>query len=153
MKNQIKRLLQISFLAVIAAAGLGSARGQSLSNGVRATIPFDFTVADAKFPAGEYSVRRAQSSSGDTLLRVSSVEGNRNAFRLATVAGTLAPKESDTLIFHQYGEQYFLSEVWPAGASVGRILRESRAEREARANLGINKIAQVRTVSVTGNSQ
>jgi len=156
MKNQIVRtLLKTGFLAVIAAvAGLGSAHGQSLSNGVRANIPFDFTVADTKLPAGEYAIRRAQSNSGDLLVQINSVIGNRNAFRLTSGVMTSTPKESDTLIFHQYGDQYFLTEVWPAGASVGRRLRESRGEEEAKAGLAKNKIAtQMRTVSVTSSLQ
>src|SRR5262245_20403147 len=152
MKHQVVRtLLQASFLVVVAAvAGVGSARGQSLSTHVRINIPFDFTVADKKFPAGEYSIGRALSGSGDTLLQVSSVKENRTTFGLTYGVVTFAPKESDTLTFHQYGDQYCLSEVWPAGGSVGRTFRESRGEREARADLAKNKVAtQKRTVSVT----
>jgi hypothetical protein len=156
MKNQIvKTLVQIGLVAIIAAiSGVITADGQSLSNRVGATIPFDFTVADKKLPAGEYYIGRGQPSSGDTLLRVSSVGGNQNSFRLTIPVVTSAPKDSDTLIFHQYGDQYFLSEVWPAGASVGRVLLESRGERAARASVGSNKLSmKVRTVSATGGSQ
>lgn len=156
MRNQIvKSLVQITFLAVIATmSGVGSAHGQSLSNSVRVKVPFDFTVADKKYPAGEYSITRAQPSSGDLLLRVSSVQGNRNAFRLTSGVVTSAPKDSDTLVFHQYGDQYFLSQVWPAGANVGRMFLESRGEREARAGMATDKITmKARTVSVTGSPQ
>jgi len=120
---------------------------------VRANIPFDFTVANKKFPAGEYFISRPQPSSGDVVLLVSSADGNRNTFRLTSGVWTSAPKESDTLIFHQYGDQYFLSQVWPAGASLGRELLESRAEREARA-AGTDKVAmKERNVSVTASPQ
>src|SRR5215831_7431201 len=143
MKNRIARtLLQISFLAAVAAiTGVEAAHGQSLRTHIRAEIPFDFTVADKKFPAGEYTVGRALSSSSDTLLQVSSVNGNRTAFRLTSENMNSARKGSDTLIFHQYGDQYFLSEVWPAGRNSGRILGESRSEREAKAGIAKNKIA------------
>jgi len=154
MKGQIvKTFLRLSFLVVIAAAGVVSAHGQSLSSPVRANIPFDFTVANKKFPAGEYFISRPQSSSGDAVLLVSSADGNRNTFRLTSGVWTSAPKESSILVFHQYGDQYFLSQVWPAGASVGRELLESRAEREARAG-GTDKVAmKERTVSVTASPQ
>jgi hypothetical protein len=153
MKNQIViSLVQITFLAVIATmSGVGSAHGQSPSNGVRVKVPFDFTVADKKFPAGEYSITRAQPSSGDLLLCVSSVQGKRNAFRLTSGVATSAPKDSDTLVFHQYGDQYFLSQVWPAGANVGRMFLESRGEREARERMTTDKMAMdARTVLVPG---
>lgn len=156
MKNQIVRtLVQITFLAVIATmSGVGSAHGQSLSNSVRIKVPFDFTVGDKKFPTGEYSITRAQPSSGDLLLRISSVQGNRNTFRLTSGVATSAAKDSDTLVFHQYGDQYFLSQVWTAGADVGRMFFESRGEREARAGMATEKITmKARTVSVTGSPQ
>jgi hypothetical protein len=156
MKHQIARiLLQVSFLAVVAAgAGVEGAHGQSLSTHVLAKIPFDFSVGDKKFPAGEYSVGRALSGSDDTVLQVSSVNGNLTAFRLTSENLNLARKGSDTLVFHQYGDQYFLSEVWPAGGTVGRTLLESRGERAAHEGMAKNKIAtQRRTVAVTGGAQ
>jgi hypothetical protein len=153
-KQMVRTLLRLGFLAVIGAAGVGSAHGQSLSNPVRANIPFDFTVADKKFSAGDYYISRVRTNSGDLVLRVSSVTGHRSAFQLTSAIVTSAPKESNTLIFHQYGDQYFLFEVWPAGANTGRIFLESRAERDARASIATNKVAtQVRTVSVTGGPQ
>jgi hypothetical protein len=141
-------MLQVSFVAVVAAgAGVQAAHGQSTH--VRAQIPFDFTVGDKKFPAGEYSIGRAQSGN-DALLEVSSVKGNLTAFRLTSEDLSLARKASDTLVFHQYGDQYFLYEVWPAGGNVGRTLLESRSERAAE-GLAKNKIGtQRRTVAVTG---
>jgi len=150
----VRTLLRLLLLAVIAAAGVVSGHGQSLSNPVRAKIPFDFTVADKKFSAGDYYISRVRTNSGDLVLRVSSVTGHRSVFQLTIAAVTSAPKESDTLTFHQYGDQYFLFEVWPAGANTGRIFLESRGERDARTSIATNKVAmQVRMVSVTGNPQ
>jgi len=156
MKNVvIRRLVQIGFLAVIATVyGAGSAYAQSLSSPVRATIPFDFTVADQKFPAGEYSFSRGQTTSGDLVLRVSKVEGNQAAFRLTSAVITSVPKQSATLIFHQYGDQYFLSQVWPAGGKVGRLLYESNAEREARAAGRTSNVAmRARNVSISAGQR
>src|SRR5215510_6550907 len=155
MKGQIvKKFLRLSFLVVIAAAGVVSAQGQSLSNPVRANVPFDFIVADKKFSAGDYYISRGGTNSGDLVLRVRSVTGKRGAFQLTSGLRTSAPKKSDTLIFHQYGDQYFLSEVWPAGANAGRMFFESSDEREARISMATNKVAtHVRTVWVTASRQ
>jgi len=35
-----------------------------------------------------------------------------------------------TLVFNRYGNDYYLSEVWPAGGSTGRELLKSHTERE-----------------------
>src|SRR5215471_10783582 len=155
MKHQIARiLLQVSFLAVVAAGAGVAAHGQSLSTHVRADIPFDFTVGDKKFPAGEYSIGRAQSGTDDAMVQISSVKGSLTAFRLTSANLNLTRKGSDTLVFHQYGDQYFLAEVWPAGGNVGRTLRVCRGERAARESMAKNKVAtQMRTVSVTGGAQ
>jgi hypothetical protein len=34
------------------------------------------------------------------------------------------------LVFHRYGNAYFLSEVWPTGSTLGKQLRKSKAELE-----------------------
>jgi hypothetical protein len=62
------------------------------------------------------------------------------------------------LVFHRYGDQYFLYQVWPAGATTGRQLPKSRGEREVEEHLGANpsvgnltaKLSLV-TVTVTGS--
>jgi len=154
MKKQVvKTLTQISLLAVIATvAAVGSAQGQSPANAIRADIPFDFTVADKKLPAGDYSIRRLQQEIGDSVLVVSSANGRLNALRLTGPVDTQSPKDKETLVFHRYGDQYFLSEVWPAGATTGRIFSESRGEREAKARSLPDKIAtNVGTVMVIGS--
>jgi len=82
-----------------------------------------------------------------------------NALRLTSPIETLAPKNARTaaeatVVFHRYGDQSFLSEVWPPGATEGRMLIESRSEREAKTrppagNMAIN----AETVTVVGGPQ
>jgi hypothetical protein len=51
---------------------------------------------------------------------------------LIQTQGVEARREQDQtkLVFHRYGDQYFLSQVWTAGESDVRELWKSRAERE-----------------------
>ena len=157
MKKQVvKTLTQIGLLAVIATVtAVGSAQGQSLAYKIRANIPFDFLVADKKLPAGQYLIGRARQDSDDNVLQISSVEGRVNVLRLTSPVGvgvainTQAPKDKATLVFHRYGDQYFLSEVWQAGADSGRMLTESHSEREAKARtLAGNMATETETVTV-----
>lgn len=154
-KLVVKALTQISLLAVIAtASAVQSAHGQSLAYQIRAKIPFDFTVADKRLPAGEYSIGRAHQSSGDIVLLISSVEGGGKAFRLTGPANTQKAKDQATLVFHRYGDQYFLSEVWAAGTTTGRKFFESRREREAKARrLATNGATKTETVTVVSGPQ
>jgi hypothetical protein len=138
MRKQVAiTLVRISLLVVatIVVAG-ASAKGQSLQGTLRVNIPFDFTVANKKLPAGEYLIQRAQQTTGDTMIQISSRDARSNIFR-ATIPVTIeAPMEKGTLLFHRYGEnEYFLFQIWPAAATTGRSLIRSRSERAAEQKL------------------
>ena len=87
---------------------IGSAQGHSLAYQIRANIPFDFIVADKKLPAGEYSISRAKQEIGDAFLRISSIDGRANAILSTILVQTLDAKDDGTLVFHRYGDHYFL---------------------------------------------
>jgi hypothetical protein len=44
----------------------------------------------------------------------------------------LTAKNKSTLVFHKYGDQYFLEQIWLAGERQGTQLLESRIERNIR---------------------
>jgi hypothetical protein len=121
----IKGGLLIAMVAVMAGQ---PAKAQSLVYGLRANIPFDFKVGDKTFPAGRYSVNRVQQD--DAVIKVSSLEGKANTFRGTIPVTVEKTRSKGTLVFHRYGDQYFLAQVWPAGASIGRELATSRSERD-----------------------
>jgi len=132
MKKQIVKTLTMIGLVVAMGVMIGSAQAQSLSNRMRINIPFEFSVGDSKLPAGEYSIGRAQPSSGDTVLLISNVNHPDSVLPLTNSAQSLNSKDVDTLVFHRYGDQYFLYQVWPAGGTYGRELVKSHSERELR---------------------
>ena len=125
-----KTLTKIGLLAVMAMVmAVGSVQGQSLRHKITVNIPFDFVVGDKNLTAGEYSIGRALQNSDDSLLLIGTVDGGAKIFCFSiAVSGDL--KNKVTIIFHRYGDQYFLSQVWPAGGSTGRALVKSRGERE-----------------------
>lgn len=132
MKKQVVRLTMVGLLSVVAMVVMvGSAQAQSLGNKIRINVPFEFSVGDKTLPAGEYSIGRALPSSGDAVLLISNVDHPESVFPLTNSAQSLKPKDSDTLVFHRYGDQYFLFQVWPAGGTYGRVIVKSRSEREA----------------------
>ena len=162
MKKQLVNVFtKIGLLSVIAlVTAAGSAQGQSLTYQIRVNIPFDFIVADKKMPAGEYSVGRAEKNVGDTLLRISSIDGRAHAIRLTSPVQTRDFTSKGTLVFHRYGDQYFLFQVWPAGTTTGRLLSKSRSEREIERKLAANSSAGktakndvVETVTIVGGLQ
>src|SRR5262245_33376575 len=107
----------------------GPAKAQSLSSAIRVHVPFDFIVADRTLPAGDYSISRTTEYTNDLVLAVKKVDGGKMAVRLTSPVQTLTPAQVGKLVFHRYGEQYFLSQVWPAGSTTGRALVKCNVER------------------------
>ena len=132
MKNVFaKGLVKFGLLAVIALISAGvPAKAQSLQYKLTANIPFDFKVMDKKLPAGKYSISRAQQLNGDLVIQIVSEDGRQNVSRLTIPVVTRDPSKEGLLVFHQYGDEYFLNEIWPAGGHTGRALPRSRSERE-----------------------
>jgi len=90
-------------------------------------IPFDFSVGDKTFPAGTYSITRVFPDKSALLL---SSEDQREAINILThsVQAQESPK-TGKLIFHRYGETYFLFQIWESDALQGRQLSKSRTEQ------------------------
>jgi len=126
----VKVLLTAGFLIATTVVSTGYAQAQSLASPIRVRIPFDFIVADKTYAAGEYFFQRAQPTSGDTMVLLRSADGRTKVIRLSNAVQTRDPKKLVMLVFHRYGNQHFLSQVWPAGATTGRELPKSREERE-----------------------
>lgn len=137
MKTQfIRGFAKLGLLVVMTMIVAGtSAHAQTLQYRLNANIPFDFTVADQKLPAGEYSIQRSESNSGDLVVQISSKDGETIVTRITIPVQTIEPKRVGRLVFHRYGDDYFLNEIWPAGGYTGRALPKSRSEREVQRKL------------------
>ena len=135
MSKQIFKSFTMLTLAVglALAVGVASANGQMTSTRVIADIPFDFIVGGTTLPSGEYTVSAVTSNSDG--LRISSRDGKSSAIRLSNLAMDESKKQNARLVFHRYGQQYFLAEVW-TGQDYGRKLMESKRERSLRRELG-----------------
>jgi hypothetical protein len=148
-----KGFITAALLAMaIIVAGV-SAQAQTLQYRLTADIPFEFSVSDQKLPAGEYWISRAQQASGDTVLQIRSTDGHSTANRFSIPVVTFNPKKRGELIFHKYGDQYFLSQVWPAAGGTGRAFPKTSAERalerDARNNVvGATKAPKAEIVAV-----
>jgi len=91
-----------------------------------AQIPFDFVVGDKTLSAGRYSVSSPMQDGSALMVR--SVNAKDLAIRMTHEIQSRSDKSNPRLIFHRYGQTYFLAEVWSVG-NTGRVLRASKAER------------------------
>ena len=137
MKKQFLQLsVRIGLMLVVALTVVSSsAKGQSLQYGLTVNIPFEFSVGAKKFPAGKYSFKRANQESGDLLVHIQSVDGKMNILPMTFPVEKTEVDGKGTIVFHRYGSDYFLSEMWAAGSTTGRAIPRSVIERELRDRL------------------
>jgi hypothetical protein len=121
MKKQI--LNAVIALSVIAALSIAGFAGFVRS--VAANIPFDFMVGGEKFPAGEYT---ASTGVIQSTLMVRNLKTKQTVVAVSRGLEVRAGSRP-RLVFHRYGNQYFLAKV--IGDSSGIELPKSKAEREA----------------------
>jgi hypothetical protein len=89
---------------------------------VRCDIPFSFQVDEATLPPGAYHVSTVQ---GTLTIRGLTRGSFAQTNSVSSKTGYVSPK----LVFHRYGDEYILRQVWTGGDS-GRELRKSRREKE-----------------------
>ncbi|HVH71773.1 MAG TPA: hypothetical protein VNB49_11770 [Candidatus Dormibacteraeota bacterium] len=123
MKNALLRMTGMLALALLATTQVVRAQEPVLAN-----IPFAFTAGDTALPAGEYRVEKLQQGSAVVLIRCT--EGSPAVMVMTSAAETNGPHGKTKLIFHRYGNRYFLAQIWSAGSSHGRELPKSAKEKE-----------------------
>ncbi len=123
MKKAFLRITGMLPLALLAATQIARAQEPLLVN-----IPFEFTAGRMTLPAGEYRVQ--QSDRGSVTLLIQRTDHSVAASVTSFAAMKNAPQTESKLVFHRYGNRYFLSQVWKAGYPQGRELPKSPIEKE-----------------------
>ena len=162
MKFQlVNALAKVTLLsAMLFVPALVSVHAQSLQYRITANVPFEFSIGEKKLPAGKYSVGRIRQGSDDTVLSVDDSDGHWKAIRASSSVQTLNTTNKARLVFHRYGNEYFLSQVWSAGAVTGRQFPRTQHERELERNYAASSATQkvtqkreVETVTIVGLEQ
>lgn len=127
----MKREILKSFTMMIATLALAALTVQAQSiDQLKANIPFSFTIGNQNLPAGEYTVRYVNQDSGKTALLFRSMDGKTSRIVNMTTAQARGTEMKASLVFNQYGDSYFLSEVWTGADQYGLSLPKSRSERQ-----------------------
>jgi hypothetical protein len=119
----MKRITAIALLAITNLVMAGNSFAQS--NGVRATVPFDFTVSGKLLPAGTYTIKPVSES----VIAITSHDQPVSALSLVNQNSNKSPG-AGKWIFHRYGDQYFLSEILCDQADMDLEIPTSKQERQ-----------------------
>src|SRR5262245_10858229 len=112
-------------LSLIFSLSAISVSAQSKTLFSKVEIAFDFSIRYKTLPAGVYRVERIFQ---DALL-IRSEDGQETSVSLTMPVQAKELTDTARLLFHRYGETYFLFQIWGAGSDDGRQILKSRAER------------------------
>ena len=122
MKSNMFKALTILAAALAIAVPMIQAQSR-----LDARVPFAFIAGEKSMPAGSYEI----STSGAAPV-LCSLETNQSRFLMNSIHLQDWNAKSSKLVFHKYGDQYFLSEIWDGQSSIGVKLAESRREKETK---------------------
>lgn len=140
MKTQfLKSLLFLAAFAVISFTVMTSNANAQTGRALTLETNFDFHVGEKKLSAGKYKIKQI---SAKTFSLQSVDEKESVIINAPLTAGNVADGKTEKVIFHRYGDNYFLTEIWSSRDAEGRGLFKSKAEKAAENK---NKIAEIKT--------
>jgi hypothetical protein len=123
MKKHAATLLVLTLLAV---PGFINAQSRQV---IKAQVPFEFIVNGNILPAGECVIE----AQGDGLIHLQVISGSRRVFVVPSATESLNAAAESKMVFHRYGDRYFLSTIRREGNNRGYELPSGKAEKELRA--------------------
>lgn len=122
MKKQIVNIVVSLSIAITLTLSVFAQMGNVLS----ATIPFKFYINGVTLTEGSYKIHR--SSTPDVMI-IQDLNSKKSASFIYRQEMTRESDGKSQLVFHRYGNQYFLAEIQDNGDT--KKLSKSKAERLA----------------------
>ena len=110
-----------------------SAATQAQTTQLRVTVPFEFIAGDTVLPAGHYDVQSI-GPRGGRVLSIHNATSKAGTLFLSNPCLSAKPSDSNKLVFHRYGQKYFLAEVWTVNPHIGRKVRLDERQTELARN-------------------
>jgi hypothetical protein len=135
MKRQLVRgtTMLLLFVALAFVTAAASAKAQSRRS--NADVPFEFVAGNKTLPAGHYNI--ADSTLAGEVVKISAREKEASVFAMTVRLSSKAANDQGKLVFHRYGNRYFLAEIWTGGDREGQKLMKSREEKAIENELAI----------------
>jgi hypothetical protein len=121
MRRQWFILLALSLLVAAPSANAQTPR-------LSVNVPFDFIVGGETLSAGEYTIESLNIDG--RVLSIRDFDGQAVSMVISNRCQSLTVSEQTKLVFHRYGNDYFLAQIWVAGNSSGHELPYSIVELE-----------------------
>jgi len=136
MKSNIYGAFMIIALALIVSIPIAQAEAR-----INAQVPFDFNLDQKSAPAGGYEI----SSLNNSVLVLRNLDTREARLVIKPMHVQVSQTPNAKLVFHKYGDQYFLVEIWDGQGNIGIAFPESKREKELQA---ANSVAPQQVVVV-----
>jgi hypothetical protein len=114
-----RNLIGILSLVVMSVMMNATAQAQTVA---KANVPFAFKVGPAELPAGTYEIQATSDNA------VTIKNRNSKACALSLVRHDPPRNTGSKLVFHRLAGQYFLTEIWGAPGTTGKVIPRSKQE-------------------------
>jgi hypothetical protein len=119
------KINSIAQSSLVVLSLLLTAAGAHAQTAARANVPFAFKVGATQMPAGTYAI---EGNHGSSIVTVRNVQTGTSV--LAMGRQESPSKKTDKLIFHRYGNKYFLTEILGSQGSDAMVLPATKQEKE-----------------------
>ena len=115
-----------TFLVLMMAALTGLVNAQGVHPRITANVPFEFIANGKTMPAGKCTI--TAQGDGTKVLWIRS--GNENLLAIPHDTESLKASEKTVLVFHRYGNRYFLASISREGQTRGYEFPLQKMEAE-----------------------
>jgi hypothetical protein len=123
--NNVYGALMILALALIVSAPIAQAQARA-----KAVVPFEFNMEQQVMSAGAYEISSMSTGSALAVRNLDTREARLLIAPMYKQASQGAGIPHAKLVFHKYGDQYFLAEIWDGRDNTGIAFPESKHEKE-----------------------
>jgi hypothetical protein len=123
MKKHVVTLLAVTLI------GLSSLASAQVWNVIKADVPFQFVANGKAMPAGPCTIEVRGDSQAILMIK----SGGQNIYVAPTQSETLEASAVTSLVFHRYGDRYFLAGINRRGDNRGFELPAGNVEQELQA--------------------
>ena len=123
--SKLNSILRSALLATLALTPLTASLHAQTAERVQVNVPFAFQNGSQVLPAGTYTL----TMQSNQILLINGVD--TGGLAISRKEDTGRTSEQGKVIFHRYGEKYFLSEVWRGGEAIHTVCTKSTAEIKA----------------------
>ena len=115
---------QMKYVVMMVLALLMGVAAHAQTGLARTTVPFEFSIGGTVLPAGEYQISKV----GEKFVLIENLEGAAGVKLVLDKPIQKLQSQQPKLVFHKFGEKYFLAEAWLAYSESGYEFYTSKEE-------------------------